>query len=86
MSLASHFECNDDVGFIRGVDPKAARRQLNMSLGLVVVLALTTVGAGMTLKSDTNIADAATTPKLVVQAPTIVHVKQAIQGAVAPKG
>jgi len=77
MSIVDHFDRTPDAGFTHGLDPKAARRQFNMSLGLVTVLAVATVSAAFTLGLEPRHSAPAGATRLVVEAPQIVHVRQA---------
>jgi hypothetical protein len=75
MSNIETFDRTDE-GFINNIDPQAARRQLSMSLGMVVVLAAATVAAAFTLQIEPiPVKNAPVT--MVVQAPQLVHVRQA---------
>jgi hypothetical protein len=76
MSMTDRFDQTTDDGFIRNIDPQAARHQFNMSIGLVAVLALATLSAALTLRIEP--VDASTAPsRMVVQAPQVMHVQQA---------
>lgn len=80
MSLADHFEPVQDAGFNAGVDPRAARRQLNMSAGLAaamgaIALALTVVAPMKPVEVTREKL------QMTVQAPQKVHVRQAAQDA-----
>jgi hypothetical protein len=65
-----------DAGFTRGMDPQDARRQLHISAAILAVLAL---AAGLVLATPryTQIAANPAPVKLTVQAPQLVHVKEA---------
>jgi hypothetical protein len=52
MSIMHHFDHRTDAGFIRAYDAKAARRQLQISIALVAVLALAAVALGMLARLD----------------------------------
>ena len=52
MSIADHFEPTPDAGFVRDYDTGSARRQLNVSLMLVVVVALAASALGFLVKFD----------------------------------
>jgi hypothetical protein len=67
-----------DGGFIQKIDPQAARRQFNMSLGMVVVLSAATLAAAFTLRIEPVPVTGASV-QMVVQAPQLVHVQQAAQ-------
>lgn len=78
MSLADHFEPVQDAGFNAGVDPRAARRQFNISAGLaavmgVVALALTFVAPMQPVEMSREKL------QMTVQAPQKVLVRQAAQ-------
>jgi hypothetical protein len=68
---------------MRTVDPQAARRQFNMSLGLVVVLAIAAAAITLSFRSEPQfLAAQVTAPvKLVVQVPQHVEVQQAAERA-----
>ena len=74
-----------DAGFIRSIDREAARRQLNMSFGLVVVLSLATLASFLTLGIHTVPANGQSA-RLTVQAPQIVHTQHADTSAVRQPG
>lgn len=79
MSFSGKFEAIADEGFYQTIEPDAARRQFNMSLGLVTLLALVAlvvgISAGFAPLSRT--APNNLQAKLVVQQPQRVHVMQA---------
>jgi hypothetical protein len=52
MSIADHFDHRSDAGFVRAYDAQAARRQFQISIVLVAVLALTAVALGMLVRLD----------------------------------
>jgi hypothetical protein len=65
-----------DAGFTRRIDPKAARRQFNMSLGLVVALTVATLGSALTVGAPSVVASREPA-RLTVQAPQLIHTQQA---------
>jgi hypothetical protein len=52
MSIADHFDCAPDAGFVRYYDSRAARRQFQISVALVVVLSLAAFTLGFALRFD----------------------------------
>ena len=52
MSIADHFEQAPDARFIRDYDSNVARRQFNMSLTLVVVIALAAASLAALVRFD----------------------------------
>jgi hypothetical protein len=52
MSIADHFERAPDAGFIRDYDGTAARRQFNISLTLIVVIALAASALALLVRFD----------------------------------
>lgn len=52
MSTADHFDHRSDAGFIRAYDAHAARRQFQISIVLVAVLALAASALGMLAQLD----------------------------------
>ncbi len=52
MSIADHFERAPDAGFIRTYDSGAARRQFQVSLLLIVVIALAATALGFLVRFD----------------------------------
>jgi hypothetical protein len=52
MSIADHFEDMSDVGFIRAYDARAARRQFQSSVVLIVVLAAAAFALGCSIRFD----------------------------------
>lgn len=52
MSIADHFEHTPDAGFVRNYDSSSARRQFNVSLILIVVLALAASALGFLVRFD----------------------------------
>lgn len=66
MSIADHFDHTPDASFVRTFDAGAARRQFQISLVLVVVLASAAFVLGMMIRFDDG---PSSTP--VVQQPTM---------------
>ncbi len=64
----------DDAGFIRGIDPAAARRQFNLSIGLVALLCLATLvnAFALTRQPAPRALDHSS-----LQPPQIVHAQRA---------
>ncbi|PNG26241.1 hypothetical protein [Methylocella silvestris] len=54
MSIADHFDPSPDAGFVRRYDLRAARRQLQVSLFLVVVLACAAVALAVMSRLETG--------------------------------
>lgn len=52
MSIADHFAQRSDAGFVRTYDARAARRQFQVSVALVVVLALAALALGLLTRSE----------------------------------
>ncbi len=52
MSIADHFDQIPDAGFIRTYDAQTARRQFQVSVVLIVVLALAAFALGMLVRFD----------------------------------
>ncbi len=78
MSIIDHFDRTLEPGFLHTIDPNAARRQLNMSLGLVIIFVVGAFGLAVTM----GIAPLpSATPSLstasYVQAPQTVHIRNA---------
>ncbi len=52
MSVADHFDHTPDAGFIRTYDAQTARRQFQVSLVLIIVLALAAFALGLLVRFD----------------------------------
>ena len=52
MSIADHFEQAPDARFIRAYDGSVARRQFNLSLTLIVVIALAATALAFLVRFD----------------------------------
>lgn len=52
MSIADHFYHAPDAGFVRAYDPRAARRQFQVSLVLILILAMAAFALGMLVRFD----------------------------------
>jgi hypothetical protein len=52
MSIADRFDHGSDAGFVRAYDAQAARRQFQISIVLVAVLALAAVVLGLLVRLD----------------------------------
>lgn len=52
MSIADHFYHTPDAGFVRAYDQHAARRQFQVSVALIVILALAAFALGMLVRFD----------------------------------
>lgn len=52
MSIADHFYHAPDAGFVRSYDSQAARRQFQVSIALILILALAAFALGMLVRFD----------------------------------
>jgi hypothetical protein len=52
MSIADHFDHTPDAGFIRTYDSQTARRQFQVSVVLILVLAIAAFALGMLVRFD----------------------------------
>lgn len=52
MSIADHFDHAPDAGFVRDYDSSSARRQFNVSLVLITVIALAATALGFLIRFD----------------------------------
>jgi len=52
MSIADHFYHAPDAGFVRAYDSHAARRQFQVSVALILILALAAFALGMLVRFD----------------------------------
>ncbi len=52
MSVADHFDHTPDAGFIRTYDAQTARRQFQVSLVLIIVLAVAAFALGLLVRFD----------------------------------
>ena len=52
MSIADHFEQAPDARFIRDFDSNVARRQFNLSLTLIIVIALAATSLAVLVRFD----------------------------------
>ncbi|MGA3304340.1 MAG: hypothetical protein ABSC72_13805 [Methylovirgula sp.] len=52
MSIADHFYHAPDAGFVRSYDSHAARRQFQVSVALILILALAAFALGMLVRFD----------------------------------
>jgi hypothetical protein len=52
MSIADHFDHTPDAGFIRTYDAQTARRQFQVSVVLILVLAIAAFALGMLVRFD----------------------------------
>lgn len=68
MSIADHFDHSTDAGFVRAYDAQAARRQFQISLVLVTVLALAAAALGTLARLE---APAAARPSSAVTAGSV---------------
>ncbi len=74
-----------DAGFMRSVDPQAARRQFNMSLGLIAALGLAILTSALTLRIHPAPA-ARHVARATIQAPQMMPVRQAVFGLLQQPG
>ena len=63
MSIADHFDHAPDAGFVRSYDSRAARRQFQVSLVLIVILTVSAFALGILVRFDP--------PASISQAPTV---------------
>jgi hypothetical protein len=59
MSIADHFDHTPDAGFVRNYDSGSARRQFNVSLMLVAVIAVAALALGFLVRFDQSVGDRA---------------------------
>jgi hypothetical protein len=52
MSIANHFDRRCDAGFVRSYDLRSARRQFQVSLILILVMAGTAIALGLMTRLD----------------------------------
>jgi hypothetical protein len=52
MSIADHFDHAPDAGFVRSYNSRAARRQFQVSLVLIVVLTVSAFALGFLVRFD----------------------------------
>jgi hypothetical protein len=52
MSITDHFRRTPDAGLVRSYDPRAARRQFQVSLVLIMILTLAAFTLGLLLRFD----------------------------------
>jgi len=63
MSIADHFDHAPDAGFIRTYDSQTARRQFQVSVVLILVLAMAAFALGLLVRfDDTSSAMAPASP------------------------
>lgn len=62
MSIADHFDPAPDTGFVRRYDSHAARRQFQISLVLIVILALAAFTLGRLVQFDAPAAQIVPVP------------------------
>ena len=79
MAIVDHFKPVEGSGFMRSIDPHAARRQLNMSVGLVAVLAIVAAVTALSFRFEPQILAAGMRApvKLIVEIPHHVRMEQA---------
>ena len=82
------FDSVADAGFYQTIEPGAARRQFNMSLGLVAILAAVALLVGLSAGFGPlpQTAPASMQARLIVQQPQRVRVMQAQASVRAPGG
>lgn len=88
MYVSGKFDSVADAGFYQTIQPDEARRQFNMSLGLVVILSLVALFVGLSagFAPLPQSAPAAQQARLIVRQPQRVHVMQAQARSQAPGG
>ena len=52
MSIADHFDHAPDAGFVRSYDSRAARRQFQVSVALILILALAAFSLGLLVRFE----------------------------------
>jgi hypothetical protein len=52
MSIADHFDHAPDAGFIRSYDFRAARRQFQVSVALILILTFATFSLGLLVRFE----------------------------------
>lgn len=57
MSIANHFDHRRDAGFVRSYDLRAARRQFQVSLILILVMAGAAIALGLMTRLDLSHPD-----------------------------
>jgi hypothetical protein len=62
MSIADHFDHAPDAGFVRYYGARAARRQFQISVALIVILSLAAFTLGFVLRLDGPADDAHPAP------------------------
>jgi hypothetical protein len=62
MSIADHFNHAPDAGFIRTYDPRSARRQFQVSMVLILVLAFAAFALGLLVRFDEPAVKTTPTP------------------------
>jgi hypothetical protein len=58
MAIADHFDHKPDAGFVRSYDARAARRQFQVSVALVIILATATLAVGLLPRTNKPAAEA----------------------------
>jgi flagellar biogenesis protein FliO len=80
MSIADHFYHAPDAGFVRAYDSQAARRQFQVSLALILILALAAFALGMLVRFDEPASVGHPTPVKVVHEVHLASASQALAG------
>jgi hypothetical protein len=62
MSVANHFDHTNDAGFIRTYDTQTARRQFQVSVVLIIVLAMAAFALGLLVRFDESTASSIAPP------------------------
>lgn len=62
MSIADHFDDVPDAGFVCSYDPRAARRQFQISLVLILILTLAAFTLGLLVRFDEPAGQVNSTP------------------------
>lgn len=84
MRISPKFEATD-AGFSRRIDAVAARRQFNLSIGLLAALAFSALLAAFTLRIPTPTGLHLST-RLTVQAPQFAPVQHAVRDMAGQRG
>jgi hypothetical protein len=64
MSIADHFDHAPDAGFVRHYDSRSARRQFQISVALIVILAFAAFTLGFVLRFNGPADDTRPVPSM----------------------
>lgn len=65
MSIADHFFHAPDAGFVRTYDSQAARRQFQVSVALILILAVAAFALGLLVRFDEPVSGSRPAPSEV---------------------